>query len=478
MPPRIVDELGEDHLVVFIHKLVERIDLGAFESERGEIGRPAYPPQMMLKIWLYAYALGLTSSRRIEQRLREDLGFRFLAGNHKPDHWTLNDFRRRYPKALNDVFTKVVEDARRLGLVKLGRVAIDSTRVEANASADRSDSREKLRAERAETRRRIRSWYQQCAREEQAVNEEQLRQAKGWQRRLEEIPKQLEQLRKSGQKRSSRSDPESRYLKRRGGFCLGYTCELAVSDDHVVVAQRVHQAPTDNGSLNKMTNLIKRQSGNKPQAVVADCGYHSMGEIAKVEKKKIEAYVPDRLLARELAGGDVVEMNERQKRRTPGLAERREKLREATAREHQRRRKAIVEPVFGVLKQQRGMRKFRRRGRQAVAVEWTWATIAYNLTRMWAKTQQKNNHGRLRARGAVAGPGRASRRSAALRPSSCRYANIGPNRRPGSVFSHRLVRERFLLAGALASRARLRACLEQTANVGATVDPCGSWRPR
>ena len=388
LPPRVIDELGEDHLVFYIHKLIDGLDLSKFESERSGTGRPAYPPQMLLKIWFYAYALGLTSSRRIEQRIREDLGFRFLAANLKPDFWTLNDFRRRYPKALNDVFTQVLEAARKLGMVKLGRVAVDSTRVEANASADRSDSIEKLRKERTETRRQVRQWYRQCSREEQAVDEQQLKQVKGWERRLEEIPKQLQQLRKSGQKRSSRSDPQSRYLKRRGGFCLGYTCELAVSDDHVVIAQRVHQAPTDNGSLNKMTNLIKRQSRKKPKVVVADCGYHSMEEIKKVEKKKIEAYVPDRLLAKELAGGDVVEMNERQKKRTPGLAERRDKLREPTAREHQKRRKAVVEPVFGVLKQQRGMRKFRRRGLEAVAVEWTIATIAYNVTRMWTKTQE------------------------------------------------------------------------------------------
>lgn len=387
LPPRVIDELGEDHLVFFLHKLIEKADLSAFEASRSTTGRPAYPPQMMLKIWLYAYALGLTSSHRIEQLIREDLGFRFLAGNNKPDYWTLNDFRRRYPRALNDVFTWVVEGARELGMVKLGRVAIDSTRVEANASADRRDSKEQLRKERARIRQRIRRWHQECAREEQAVSEEQLKKIKAWERRLEEIPAQLKQLRKSGQKRSSRSDPQSRYLKRRGGFCLGYTAEIAVSDDHIVVAQRVHQAPTDNGSLNQMTKLIKKQSGRKPQAVVADCGYHAMEEIGKVERGKIAAYVPDRLLAKELAGGEVVEMNERQKRRTPGLAERRERLREPTAREHQKRRKAVVEPVFGVLKQQRGMRKFRRRGLEAVAVEWTLATIAYNVTRMWTKTR-------------------------------------------------------------------------------------------
>jgi transposase len=388
LPPRVIDELGEGHLVFFLHKLIEKADLRAFEAERRATGRAPYPPQMMLKIWLYAYALGLTSSHRIEQLVREDLGFRFLAGNLKPDYWTLNDFRRRHPRGLNDVFTWVVEAAREMGMVKLGRVAIDSTRVEANASADRSDSQEQLRKERARIRQRIRRWHQECAREEQAVSAEQAKAVQEWQRRLEEIPAQLQQLRKSGQKRSSRSDPESRYLKRRGGFCLGYTAEIAVSDDHIVVAQRVHQAAADNGSLNQMTKLIEQQSGCKPQAVVADCGYHAMEEIGKVERRKIAAYVPDRLLAKELAGGEVVEMNERQKRRTPGLAERRERLRAPTAREHQQRRKAVVEPVFGVLKQQRGMRKFRRRGLEAVALEWTLATIAYNVTRMWAKSRE------------------------------------------------------------------------------------------
>ena len=112
LPPRTVDELGEGHLVFFLHELVERLDLSRFTASHSDEGRPGYPPQMLLKVWLYAYALGVTSSRKLEQRLREDLGFRYLAAHLKPDHWTLNEFRRRYPRALNDVFTQVVEAAR------------------------------------------------------------------------------------------------------------------------------------------------------------------------------------------------------------------------------------------------------------------------------------------------------------------------------------------------------------------------------
>jgi transposase len=95
LPPSVRDELGENHLAVFIHRLVERLDLGQFETEHGDVGRPGYPPQLLLKVWLYAYASGVTSSRRIEQRIHEDLGFRLLAGNLKPDHWTLNYTRIR-----------------------------------------------------------------------------------------------------------------------------------------------------------------------------------------------------------------------------------------------------------------------------------------------------------------------------------------------------------------------------------------------
>jgi hypothetical protein len=125
-------------------------------------------------------------------------------------------------------------------------VAIDSTRVAANASPDRHDTIEKLRCERARIRRKIRRWQKQCELDDAAPEGGAQLSDAAWRERLDEIPRQLEQLKKSGQQRGSRSDPQSRYLRTRGGFCLGYTAELAVSDDHLVVAQRVHQSTTDN----------------------------------------------------------------------------------------------------------------------------------------------------------------------------------------------------------------------------------------
>jgi hypothetical protein len=309
-----------------------------------------------------------------------------LAGQLKPDHWTLNQFRRRHPRALNDVFTQVVEAARRLGLGQLGRVAIDSTRVQANASPDRSDSLEQLRRERARIRQRIRRWQKQGDRDEEPYPGGRAAESEAWKQRLDEIPAQLEELGKSGQRRGSRSDPESRYLRQRGGFLLGYTAEIAVSDDHLIVAQRVHHAPTDNGSLAAMTEATERACGQRPEVVMADAGYYSMEQIAAVNACGVEVYVPDRLIAGELAGGAVVaEMNARQKRRHPGLQELRDRLRGPTARSCYARRKALVEPVFGVLKQQRGMRQFRRRGLIGVGTEWALATTAFNVTRLFRR---------------------------------------------------------------------------------------------
>jgi transposase len=387
LPPSVREELGERHLAVFVHEMVERLDLRKFEQEDSNVGRPGFPPQLLLKVWLYAYALGVTSSRRIEQRIHEDLGFRFLAGGWKPDHWTLNEFRRQHPKALNDVFTQVLEAARRLGMAQLGRVAIDSTRVQASASQDRSSSRNDLRRERARLRQRIRRWQKQCDQDGAEPSGGQAAAPAEWQQRLEQIPRQLEELGKSGQKRSSRTDPESRYLRKRGGFCLGYTAELAVSDDHMIVGQRVHQQPLDHGGLEAMTETVERVCGQPPQTVLADCGYYTLPAVVSLQRRGIRVLVPDILAAREMNGCiEPVQMNARQQRRHPGLQQLRERMRDPAARACYARRKALVEPVFGVLKQQRNLRQFRCRGLQAVGAEWSLATTAFNLTRLFHRS--------------------------------------------------------------------------------------------
>ena len=242
LPPSVQDVLGPEHLCFFLRRVVAKLNLEGFRNEYGVEGGPAYAPEMLVSVWLYAYALSVTSSRRLEQRIREDLAFRYLAGGATPDHWTLNAFRRRHAKGLNDVFTQVLELARASGLGRLGHVAIDSTRIAANASRDRMDTEQALRDARARLRREIRRWQKQCDTDDPnegagvEVGSAVLAQLE---RQLGEIPARLERLQKSGLKKISRSDADSRFLRERGGFVLGYTGTLAVSEDRLIVAQRV-----------------------------------------------------------------------------------------------------------------------------------------------------------------------------------------------------------------------------------------------
>jgi transposase len=384
LPPSVRDVLGPGHLCFFLRRLMAKLNLRAFREEYGEEGGPAYAPEMLLSVWLYAYALNVTSSRRLEQRIREDLAFRYLAGGATPDHWTLNAFRRRHGQGLNDLFTQVVELARASGLGRLGHVAIDSTRIAANASRNRLDTEQVLRDARARVRRDIRRWQKQCDAEDPDegagvdVGDAALARLE---EQLQEIPERLERLHKSGLQKLSRTDPDSRFLRERGGFTLGYTATLAVSEDHLVVAQQVSQQPTDNGLLVPMVDAVERHCGERPQRVSGDSGFFSLGNLQALEARKLDGYVPDSNLARLLNRGGRL--------RTPAVhpahQRMRRKLRDPVGRAIYARRKALVEPVHGVLKEQRGMRRFRMRGLQKVAVEWTLATTAYNLTRMWRR---------------------------------------------------------------------------------------------
>ena len=326
--------------------------------------------------------MGITSWRRLEERSREELALGYLAGGAQPDHWTLNDFRRRHAKGLNDLFTHVVELARASGMGRLGHVAMDSTRLAANASRDRIDSEQALRHARARIRREIRRWQKQCDAEdpnEGAGNEVSREALARWEQQGEEIPARLERLQKSGLKKISRTDPDSRFLRQRDGFTLGYTGTLAVSEDHLIVGPCVTQETNDNGLLLPMLDQVEQRCGAKVQRVSADSGFFPVENLQALEQRHIDGYVPDSNLARYWNRGGPL----RTRASDPAHHRMRRKLRDPAGRTIYGQRKAIVEPVNGVLKEQRGMRRFRQRGLQKVAVEWVLASIAYNLTRMW-----------------------------------------------------------------------------------------------
>ena len=377
LPPNVHDELGAGHFCFFVRGVVKRLDMSAFVNSYSAEGGELYAPELMLGVWLYAYGLGITSARQVERRLVEDLAFRYLAGGARIDNWALSAFRRRHGRALNDAFTQVLEWARRRGMVKLGRVAIDSTRIAASACRDRVDTEQALRSTRAHLRRQVRLWQKAADRDDAdpggldvAIGE--LNKA------LDELPRRLQRLKKSGLKKLSRTDEDARFLRQRGGFTLGYTGEIAVSDDHLIVAQRVTQNATDNGSLVPMVEQVRQRCGAPPGAALADSGFFSIHNLEQMEQQNIDAYVPDSNLACALNLGT------RCRTRACAKSHRRmrAKMRSPGGRAAYARRKAVVEPVFGALKQQRGMRQFRTRGLENVNNEFTLATLAYNVTRL------------------------------------------------------------------------------------------------
>jgi transposase len=380
LPPSVRDELGEKHLCFFVRGVIERLDMSVFEQSYSIEGGELYAPQLMLGVWLYSYALGITSARQVERRVVEDLAFRYLAAGERLDNWALSAFRRRHGRALNDAFTQVLEWAQQQGMVKLGRVAIDSTRIAANASKDRVDSEQALRDARAQLRRQVRTWQKAADRDDQepgglevAIGE--------LNKSLAEMPRRLERLKKSGLKKLSRTDEDARFMRQRGDkFVLGYSAEITVSDDHLIVAQRVTQNVTDNGSLVPMLDQTEQRCGAPPGAALADSGFFSIDNLEQMEQRNIDAYVPDSNMARALNLGGRC----RTRACAPAHRRMRAKLRSPAGEAAYARRKAVVEPVFGVLKQQRGMRQFRTRGLENVNNEFTLATLAFNIKRLHA----------------------------------------------------------------------------------------------
>ena len=367
LPRHVRDELPAGHLCFLIHEMIEGLELSRFDEAYSEEGQKAYNPRLMLKLWLYGFAVNVRSSRKLEQGVQEDLGFRFLAGGLRPDHKTLSEFLRRHGAAMEELFTQVLGWARRAGMVQWGRVAIDSTRIKAQASPDRL---------RGSDQRQVRQWRRQMEQEDPDQEPGLAVEAETAERLRREIRR--EKSAPAGPK-SSLTDPDARFLRERGGrFRLGYSGELAVSEDHFIVAVRVTQQAADNASLLPMVEEVERQCGERPQQVLADSGFYSGDNLDVLEERGIDGYVPDSNLAREINLGKVV-----QEKRPPqhqATQRMRQKLRTPEGRRTYLQRKTMVEPVIGVLKEQRGMRQFLRVGLATVRTELLLAAISYNLT--------------------------------------------------------------------------------------------------
>ena len=418
LPPSLKEWLPEDHLVYFVSDVVDQLDLSGIMRtyDRGSSrGQPAYHPAMMVKLLFYAYCVGVPSSRKIEGRIYEDIAFRILAASHCPDHDTISEFRNRHLGALSKLFVEVLLLCRKSGLVKLGHVALDGTKVKANASKHKAMSYGRM----CEKEEELEHEVEELLRKAQTVDEdedrtygkgkrgdvlpEELRFKESRLKKIREAKEALEREAKDkaegtinnmdksnqpvvpGQKdQRNFTDPESKIMMDSAtkGFVQAYNAQIAVdSKAQVIVAADVTDEANDKRQVEPMVDQIKGNLSDKPKELSADCGYYSETNIEFLRTESIDPLIaPDRR-----KHTDQEEASPRGRiPNSMSIKERmRRKLQTKQGRERYSLRKEVVEPVFGQVKQVRGFRAFLLRGLEKVRGEWRLICLTHNLLKLY-----------------------------------------------------------------------------------------------
>ena len=416
LPPSLRDWLPENHLAYFVSDVVDNLDLSAMDAVYGDEkrGQPPYDPLMMTKVLVYGYCVGVFSSRKIERRLVEDIAFRVLAADNQPNFRTISDFRKIHLKTLADLFEQVLQIALEAGAMKVGRVALDGTKVKANASKHKAMSYARMREKEKQLKAEVKQLLEQA---EAADAEEDARYGK--ERSGDELPAELErrQTRLKKIKEAKRAlqararqqaaaegndpqqaepkdkdqynftDPESRIMKGADGFVQAYNAQAAVEPDlQLIVGQTVTQAANDKEQLLPMVEVIEQQSGQRPEEVLADSGYCSEKNLEALES----AENPERRMEGYIATERQKHGEHREpcpKGRLPKGATRvdrmRRKLKTKVGKAVYAARTTIVEPVFGQIKQARGFRQFLLRGIEKVRGEWSLVCLTHNILKCY-----------------------------------------------------------------------------------------------
>lgn len=411
LPPSLREWLPTDHLAYFVSDLVDQLDLSAITApyEQEERGYPPYHPVMLTKVLLYAYCVGVFSSRKIQRRLSEDIAFRMLAAENQPDFRTIADFRQRHLAALEGLFVQVLHLAQEAGALSVGRVAIDGSKVRANASKHKAMSYKRMVEKERQLEQEVHHLLTQAAAtdaQEDAQHgrdrrgdelPEELRRRETRLARIREAKAVLEARAKERAEAEGRdaekttpedkaqynfTDPESRIMKGPDGFVQAYNAQIAVEATcQLIVGQLVTQAVNDKQQLTPVIEVVAAQAGETPQEVLADNGYCSEANLEYVKAHEIDAYIAtDRLkhdAARMPAGHGPLP-------KTATLSDRMcRKLRTKAGADVYRWRKAIVEPVFGQIKHGRGFRQFLLRGVEKVRGEWSLICLTHNVLKYY-----------------------------------------------------------------------------------------------
>jgi len=418
-PPSVQDFVPKGHLAHFVRNTVlEGLDLSAIvDCYSEERGYPPYHPAMMTALLLYAYCQGIYPSRRIARACRERVDFMALTAMQTPDFRTISEFRKRHLATLGELFVQVLRLCQEAGLVKLGHVALDGTKVKANASKHKAMSYGRMKKAEGELEAIVKGWLRQAEAIDAREDEEQgaelsAEELPDWvrdkQRRLEKIREARARLEaeaqaqaaekgeenKSGGRgrprknepgtpkdsaQSNFTDPQSRIMKSHDGFIQGYNAQAAVdADSQVIVARTLTNNASDQQQLAPIVAQIKQNTKRQAQQLSADAGYCSEDNLKELNRRHINAYI---------ATG-------RQKHGEAAAARERKlgtyacamwhKLRRGGRRSRYRLRKQTVEPVFGQIKQGRGFRQFVLRGIRKVSAEWSLICTAHNLLKLAA----------------------------------------------------------------------------------------------
>jgi transposase len=441
-PPSLHDWLPDHHLARFLADVVSALDLDAIYSsynDKDGRGLSAYAPAMMIRVLLYGYATGIYSSRKIQAKTYDDVAFRFLSADEHPDHSTLAEFRKRHLQALAGLFLQALQLCSKAGLVKLGHVAIDGTKIKANASKHkamsygrRNETEQRLKTEieallqqaeqtdaaedalygkdkrgdelpeelqRRESRlKKIQQAKAELEKEaaEKAEQERAAAEAKLAARREKEAktgkkpggrPPQIpapEAARPDAKAQRNFTDPESRIMPdgaNKGSFVQGYNAQAAVdSIAQVIIAAEITQQANDSRQLLPMLKQVEANMGRKAEAVSADAGYWSEANASDEIVAGIDLHVAT---GRIRHGENIATESGPPPELSTPKQRMQHKLRTEAGRSVYRRRKVIVEPVFGQIKEQRGFRRFSLRGLERVRAEWKLVCAVANLLKLF-----------------------------------------------------------------------------------------------
>ena len=412
LPAALQEWLPDDHLAYFISDVVDQLDLSSitarYEGERR--GGPPYHPRMMVKVLLYGYCVGVASSRRIAQRLHEDIAFRVLAANNTPDFRTISDFRKGHLAALAGLFLQVLAFCQRAGLVKLGHVALDGTKVRANASRHKAMSYRRMK----EKETQLAAEVAELLRRAQEVDDEEDRRY-GKDKRGDELPEELafregrlEKIREAmaaleaeaqaaaeaegkehlgvpdDKAQRNFTDAESRIMPGPGGrdFLQVYNCQAVVDHAHqVIVAARATNQSSDKQQAAAMMPETIDNVGAVPREVSADAGYYSAKAVDDLQALGVDPFVAPE----QTRHGRVVPPAPRGRipRQLSHRDRMRRKLRTKRGRQRYALRMETVEPVFGQIKAGRGFRQFLLRGLGKVNGEWSLICTGHNLLKLF-----------------------------------------------------------------------------------------------